>query len=108
MNRAEAQKHISETCGQGWFTLVEILYDNKPESIEITAVFQKWAGLKVDYEGEDVHFEELAETVYSISQKMCEKCGASGNYTMIDGWETTLCNRHYAESEAKQKYREEK
>lgn len=31
--------------------LIDIIFDNKPEDIEITEVFQKWAGLKVDYEG---------------------------------------------------------
>jgi hypothetical protein len=33
--------------------LVDIIYNKKLENIEITAVFQKWALLKVDFVGED-------------------------------------------------------
>ncbi len=76
----------------------------KPNNIEITEVFQKWAGLKVRCEGEDKNFEELTNMIYSISQIMCEMCGVSGGYTIIDGWETTLCNQHFKESDAKEKH----
>jgi hypothetical protein len=40
MDRESAKKHIKETCGSGWLNLIEIVYDNKPENIEITEVFQ--------------------------------------------------------------------
>lgn len=105
MDKTSAKKHILETCGPGWLNLVDIVYDNKPEGIEITEVFQKWAGLKVDYEGENEHFEELTKMVYYISEKMCEICGKSGGYTVIDGWEATLCDAHFDESDAEQKSR---
>lgn len=104
MTKEEATSHIAETCGSGWINLVEILYDNKPENIEIITVFQKWAGLKVDYEGENEHFEELTDTIYDISQRMCEVCGKSGGHTIVDGWETTLCDFHFKASDAKEKY----
>lgn len=107
-NRDIAKKHIRETCGEGWLNLVDILFDNKPEGISITEVFQKWGGLKVSYTGENIHFEELADTVYHISEKMCEVCGASARCCIMDGWETALCDRHYQESDAREKYREEK
>lgn len=94
MDRAAAKEWITKTCGEGWLNLVDIIYDNKPESIEITVVFQKWAGLKVDFIGADEIYEELLDTVYSISQKICEICGKSGRETVIDGWETTLCEQH--------------
>ncbi len=105
MDRESAKKHINETCGSGWLNLVDIIFDNKPEHIKITWVFQKWAGLKVDYDGEDLHFEELLDTIYLISQFICEICGKSGGFTIIDGWDTTLCDAHSEESTAKQKYR---
>ncbi len=92
MDKDTAKKHINETCGSGWLNLVDIVYDNKPENIEITEVFQKWAGLKIRYKGENEHFEELTDMIYFISQKMCEICGASANHTIIDGWETALCD----------------
>jgi hypothetical protein len=107
MNKEEAKIHIRNTCGNGWMTLVDILYDNKPENINITQVFQKWGGLKIDYEGEDDNFDYLAEIVYYISQKMCEICGESGRIAIINGWDTTLCDWHYKNSTAKVKFRNE-
>ena len=105
MKKEEALAHIKENCGDGWLTLVEIIFDNKPDHINIDVVFQKWGGLKVDYEGEDEDFESLCDAIYSLSQKMCETCGRSGGYTVIDGWETTLCDEHYRASDARQKSR---
>jgi hypothetical protein len=105
MDKAAAKEHIKTTCGAGWLNLVDIIYDNKPQNIEIGEVFQKWGGLKVDYRGEDADFEYLLKNIYHISQYMCEICGASGGYTIIDGWETTLCAEHFEQSEAKQKYK---
>lgn len=105
MDRDSAKKHIQETCGLGWMNLIDIVYDNKPEDIEIREVFQKWAGLKVDYKGEDMHFKELTDRIYYVSQNMCEICGKSGGSTIVDGWETTLCAQHFEESDAKEKHR---
>jgi hypothetical protein len=106
MNRDLAKKQIEESSGKGWFNLIDIIFDNKPKDVEITEVFQKWAGLKVDYNGENEDFNYLLDRIYYISQKMCEVCGLSGGYTIIDGWETTLCNEHFNASTAKNKYRE--
>ena len=105
MNRESAIEHIEETSGKGWFNLIDIIFDNKPEDIEITEVFQKWAALKVRYEGENENFEFLIDNIYHISQKMCEVCGLSGSYSIIDGWETTLCNTHFNDSNAENKHR---
>ncbi len=44
MDREAAKEWILKTCGEGWLNLVDIIFDNKPENIEITVVFQKWAG----------------------------------------------------------------
>lgn len=103
MDREAAKKHILETCGPGWLNLVDIVYDNLPEGIEITEVFQKWAGLKIRYNGENEHFQELTDMIYYMSQKMCEICGQSGNYAPVFGWETTLCEKHLKELIAKGK-----
>jgi len=99
-----AKKNIAETCGTGWFNLIDIVFDNKPENIEITEVFQKWAGLKICYIGENGTFEELVNEIYYISQKMCEICGKNGKLTTIDGWETTLCKNHFDKIIAKEKH----
>lgn len=105
MDRTSAKNHIQETCGEGWLNLVDIAFDNQPEGIQITEVFQKWAGLKIEFEGENELFEELTDQIYYISQKMCEVCGKSAGYTIIDGWETTLCDVHFLGAEGKEKHR---
>ncbi|MDP2386673.1 MAG: hypothetical protein Q8M29_09905 [Bacteroidota bacterium] len=108
ITKEAAKEWITKTCGEGRLNLVDIIYDNKPENIEITMVFNKWAGLKVDFIGKDVIFEELLETIYSISEKMCTICGKSGRRVVIGGVETTLCDQHYNSIEGKEKYRAEK
>lgn len=105
MNKEDAKRHIQETCGSGWINLIEIVFDNKPENIEITEVFQKWAGLKVKFNGESEQFQYMLDCIYEVSQKMCEICGKSGHYVIIDGWETSLCHQHYEESNANEKHR---
>lgn len=105
MEREAAKEWITKNEGTGWLTLVDIIYDNKPESIEITEVFNKWAGLKVTIIGEDGEFEDLLNTIYSISEKMCTLCGKSGRHAVIDGIETTLCDQHYNTIEGEKKYR---
>lgn len=103
MDRSTALQHITETCGPGWLTLVQIAYDNVPEGVAIHEVFQKWGGLKITFKGEDETFRDLTETIYAISQKMCEVCGQSAGLTHIDGWETTLCATHFEAAEGKEK-----
>lgn len=108
MDRRQAKRNIRKHCGDGWLNLVDIIYDNRPTNINISEVFQKFGGLKITFEGEDNHFEELEDTIYQISQYLCEKCGKSANHTVIDGWETTLCDEHYGSIEGIIKYRQEK
>lgn len=105
MDRATAHARTLANGHPGWLHLVDVLYDNVPESIVITEVFQKWGGLKIDFQGEDEVFEELADTVYHISQYLCEVCGASAKSCIIDGWETTLCVAHYTAAAGREKYR---
>lgn len=105
IDKETAKKNIQEHCGEGWLLLIDIVYDNIPEGIIITEVFQKYAALEIRYEGENKHFEELLDNVKYISEKICEVCGKSAGYTIIDGWETTLCNEHFNSAKTKNKYR---
>lgn len=108
IDKETAKKHIKETCGEGWLILVDIVFDNTPEDIVITEVFQKYGRLEISYDGENGLFEDLVDTVFCISEKMCEICGQSCNYTIIDGIVTALCDLHYNNSDATTKYRTEK
>lgn len=55
--------------------------------------------------GENEDFDYLLDNIYDISQNMCEVCGLSASYSIIDGWETTLCNAHFKDSDSKEKHR---
>jgi hypothetical protein len=94
MTFENAQEHILEYHGLGWLNLVEILYENKPDNIEITDVYQKWAGLYVNYTGANDRFEELTDAIYLLSRNMCEVCGKSAQIAIIDNWEIALCKEH--------------
>ncbi len=98
INREQAKKWIQETCGSGWLNLVDIIYDNKPNHINIYEVFQKWGALTIRYYGEDADFEYLVETIDSISKKMCEKCGKSAEEADVGGHTETLCVEHFDEA----------
>jgi len=98
INREDSKKWIEETCGKGWLNLIDIIYDNKPEHIAINEVFQKWGALTVRYNGEDRMFEALIDNVEYISKKMCEKCGLSGEETVLGGHVETLCEDHFNEA----------
>jgi hypothetical protein len=106
MDRATAQAHLHANDHPGWTHLLDVLYDNLPEGIVITEVFQKWGGLKISFHGEHELFEELADSIYHVSQYLCEICGASAKSCILDGWETTLCLAHYEAAAGKQKYRD--
>jgi len=106
MTREEAKAPFLETEELGWLNFIDIIFDNQPQEIKITEVFQKWARLEVRYEGKNEQFKELLDMIQYLSQYCCEKCGKSGRHSIIEGWEMTLCDAHYAEVEADQKYRE--
>lgn len=95
MTKERALQHIYETCGNGWLTLVEILYDNCPDDLTIETVYQKWAGLRIDTSKEDTIFDELIDAVYLVSKSTCEICGKSAKNATIKDWERTLCKEHF-------------
>jgi hypothetical protein len=106
MEREQVKKWFEDNGDLGWLTLIDILYDNKPDHVQITDVWSKYAGLSVRYDGKDEEFDELISHVNALSQKMCEICGKSGKLSYINGWETTLCDTHFERSDAKNKSRE--
>ena len=81
-----------------------MLYDNKPVNIEITCIFQYYGALKIEHTGYEKEFEEFKDSIYYSSQEMCEQCGCKAEQTIINSWETTLCEEHFNKIEAKEKY----
>ena len=104
-NRQEVKGWFEQNGDTGWHTLIDIIYDNKPDQVVIIEVFEKYAALEVRYTGEDEDYEDLVKSIRTISQCMCQICGESGRHSLLDGWETTLCDKHFESSGAKHKIR---
>ena len=94
MTRQEAKDWISKTCGEGWLSLVDNVFDRVPNDIEITQVYQKWAGLHFDTSKENELFERYLMEIQEISEATCEKCGEKGDHYVIQNWEYTRCKKH--------------
>jgi hypothetical protein len=104
-NREEVKSWFAEINKTGWFNLIDIVYDNKPDNIVIKEVFAKYAGLYVYYEGENDFYQELVDSLNTVSHHTCEICGKSARKSYIDGWETTLCDEHFESAKADYKSR---
>ncbi|MDF1698309.1 MAG: hypothetical protein P1U56_20840 [Saprospiraceae bacterium] len=105
LERDKAIQHLKKCNQSGWIGLVNMIYDNVPPNIIITEVFQKWATLEIRYEGESEVFQKWVDKVSTLSNEICEVCGDFGSYSMIDGWDTTLCDTHFDASKGVHKYR---
>lgn len=94
MIRESAKKWISETCGEGWLPLVDEAYDNLPKDIDITDVYQKWAGLHFDTSEGNEAFDMYLFDIQEKSESICEKCGSTASHYVISGWEYARCIKH--------------
>ena len=95
MTRREAKDWIEKTCGRGWLPLVDRAYDALPVHLTIVQAYQKWGALRFDVDAKDEAFAAVLEALLTESLETCEQCGAPGGATIVEGWETTLCNAHY-------------
>ena len=94
MNRTEAVNWIKEKCGEGWIPLVEKIYENIPENVEVTSVYQKWGALMFDANPWNEELEKIHDEIEEISLKTCEICGSSATEHEINGWVHTRCEKH--------------
>lgn len=104
LTREEAKKHISETCGQGWLPLIDSIYDNQPQNVEIKDILEKWGSLEVEYEGENGDFERLAMKICLDSEEICMICGEKGDLKNLDYKDYALCKTHFLAAEAAYKW----
>lgn len=95
MNRKESKAWIKKKCGDGWLPLIDSVYDNKPDHIKITDIYQKWGALVFDSEPWDENFENFLDKINKNSMKHCEVCGSKGEGRNVDSWVFTLCKNHY-------------
>ncbi|MGV3611326.1 MAG: VOC family protein [Fluviicola sp.] len=103
ITREKAIEQYKRNGEEGWINLLEMVFDGKPEGIEITDVWPKYAEMRIDYTGFDKNFSKMVQHVCFMSTKICQKCGKSGRRTTIDNWEMILCDEHFNASEAQDK-----
>ncbi len=103
ITREEAIAQYKRNGEEGWINLLEMVFDGKPEGIEITDVWPKYAEMQIDYTGSDKTFQDLVNKICFISTKTCQKCGKSGRSAEVDGWEMILCDEHFNAAEAENK-----
>jgi predicted enzyme related to lactoylglutathione lyase len=103
ITREEAIEQYKRNGEEGWINLLEMVFDGKPEGIEIRDVWPKYAEMQIYYEGSDKIFQNLVNKICFISTKTCQKCGKSGRRAEVDGWEMILCDEHFHAAETSNK-----
>lgn len=91
-------------CGQGWFLLLDPIYDfiewynsTHKEHIEFLQIKEKFGGLRVYTNFSVKDLDELIEEAEDRSFHTCEICGSTENVTTKPnrkgGWILTLCDK---------------
>ncbi len=86
-------KHIEKTCGNGWLSLVDQVFDKLPSGFAIKQTYQKWGALMFDVEPYNEEFEIFLEKIEDQSKRICEICGEDGEEKIVNDWVETLCNK---------------
>jgi hypothetical protein len=95
LSREQSKVLINKSCGSGWLKLIDEVYDKLPDYIKIVQVYQKFAGLNFTIDQHDEEFRHFLKEIEERSKCICEICGNSGSYAIVDGWESTLCEFHF-------------
>lgn len=90
--------------GNGWFTLIDnmcFLIQNHIDWMEkkntpipqvvVTQVKEKFGALRFYYDGGDEHIHGIVRLAESMSESMCENCGAVAKTEYNNGWLSTKC-----------------
>ena len=94
MDRDDAKQWIRKTCGEGWLSFIDQVFDNLPKGASVSQVYQKYAAIRFDVEPYEERFEAFLDQLADKSLVICEKCGSQGKVTVIDNWEHTRCEKH--------------
>jgi hypothetical protein len=89
-------------CGDGWFQLlwnlfgeIEKKYKEKGRrvEIEISQIKEKYGTLNVYLWSDIPEIQHLVEKYETLSESVCEQCGAKGRLREVRDWLSTLCDR---------------
>ena len=87
----------------GWYGLIlpiikEIyIYNEKHpnEKIHIIQIEEKFGSLRMHTTKAPDYIEAMISKAACASEHTCEKCGAKGIKYELDGWNQTLCEKHF-------------
>ena len=88
------REYAKECVGAGWHSLIDRLYDCKPEDTIVTQVKEKFGGLRFYVSGTTDEFMDEIESAEMRSERMCEVCGNGADIKNIHGWYKCLCDEH--------------
>jgi hypothetical protein len=81
-------------CGDGWFDLIDTLFDRIVKidpDIEVTQCKQKFGALRVYLNKYNENINELLDDADKASRVICEACGSLENVSFTRGWVRPLC-----------------
>lgn len=80
--------------GEGWWPLLEEVFERKPADVNITQVKEKLAGLRIYFHPHNEEFYDYLIEVEHRSFEICEICGEPGKVRYDRPWYKTLCDTH--------------
>ena len=102
-------KYGGFACSSGWWPMLETLCATIQDHIDhskgkcsqviVEQIKEKFGTLRFYASGGDEFTDGAISFAESLSNQMCEECGAPGK-RIGGGWIRTLCNFHLAEREA--------
>ncbi len=80
------------SVGSGWATLINRLYDAKPDHTKVVQVKEKFGGLRFYITDAPKEFHMLIRKAETESYSLCEICGAEGSLDDNHPWIKTWCD----------------
>ena len=103
------------STGDGWYNVLDALFRNIKWHVDhklksdpefpvpkIAQIKEKFGGLRFYYDGGDDTIKGMVYMAESWASQTCETCGERGSIR-TGGWVRTLCDKHEAEYQARQK-----
>lgn len=89
-----------KSVGAGWASLINEVFDsfeNIKGQIKIIQVKEKWGGLRIYTDYQNVELDIVIKDVENRSFEVCGVCGKAGKLRNCNGWYRTLCDEHGAQ-----------
>ena len=94
-------------CGVGWYKLIDntlMKIKKLYPKIEIVQIKEKFGMLRVYTGGIPYKVSRRIQTIIQKAEQtsgiICEQCGKPGKVCKINGWYSTLCERHEKQKRA--------